>query len=135
MIHNQYHRQIFESSFLINLFRDTNIAHIFYKSSQSYRTQIVTTNIQGQREYASKLLTSIIVIDNLSKPCFSMETDTKSIGKYFCEGSDCSLPNLSTHYQPSDQRPRAKNKPCHRHPSGDVGQFSPPAPILNPLLK
>ena len=28
---------IFESSFLINLFRDRNVAHIFYKSSQSYR--------------------------------------------------------------------------------------------------
>jgi hypothetical protein len=27
--------KIFESSFLINLFGDTNVAHIFYKSSQT----------------------------------------------------------------------------------------------------
>ena len=29
---------IFEYSFLINLFRDTNVARIFYKSSQTYGT-------------------------------------------------------------------------------------------------
>jgi hypothetical protein len=28
---------IFESSFLTNLFGDTNVAHTFYKSSQTYR--------------------------------------------------------------------------------------------------
>jgi hypothetical protein len=38
MVHNQYHiiiGNIFESKFLINLFRDTNIVRIFYKSSQT----------------------------------------------------------------------------------------------------
>jgi hypothetical protein len=33
-------RKIFESSFLINLFEDTKVVHIFYKSSQTYDTNI-----------------------------------------------------------------------------------------------
>ena len=32
--------KIFESSFLINLYGDTNIARIFYKSSQTCDTKI-----------------------------------------------------------------------------------------------
>ena len=32
-------RKIVESIFIINLFGDINIAHIFYKSSQTYGTE------------------------------------------------------------------------------------------------
>ena len=38
MVHNIIGK-IFESSFLINLLRDINVAHIFYKSSQTYGTK------------------------------------------------------------------------------------------------
>jgi len=36
--------KIFESSFLINLFEDINIARIFYKSSQTWNIKIQNDN-------------------------------------------------------------------------------------------
>ena len=52
--------QIFESSFLINLFEDKNIARIFYKSSQSYQhanrgdEYLETEYIQNNHRIGSK---------------------------------------------------------------------------------
>jgi hypothetical protein len=47
----QISRQIIESIFIINLFRNTNVARIFYKSSQTYGVEIIlkTTVIKGHR--------------------------------------------------------------------------------------
>jgi hypothetical protein len=39
MVYNCIIGKIFESSFLINLFRNTNIARVFYKSSQTCGTE------------------------------------------------------------------------------------------------
>jgi hypothetical protein len=42
--------KIFESSFLINLFGDTNIARIFYKSSQTCGTHTNGDRYKGAEE-------------------------------------------------------------------------------------
>jgi hypothetical protein len=43
--------KIFKSSFLINLFRNINIAHILYKSSQTCDTYINSERYLGTWEY------------------------------------------------------------------------------------
>jgi hypothetical protein len=52
--------KIFESSFLINLFGDTNVARIFYKSSQTY-----STHINGDRYKGTK---GVFTLPNWWKP-------------------------------------------------------------------
>jgi hypothetical protein len=44
--------KIFESSFLINLFRDINIAYIFYKSSQTCDTHTNDDRYKGTERVA-----------------------------------------------------------------------------------
>jgi hypothetical protein len=55
--------RIFESSFLINLFGDKNIAHIFYKLSQTYGTHINVDKYLGTEgvDFSSSLYYAIIV--------------------------------------------------------------------------
>jgi hypothetical protein len=49
--------KIFKSNFLINLFEDINVAHIFYKSNQTYGTHIKGDEyfrMEGGRWYADR---------------------------------------------------------------------------------